>query len=93
MASKINKLETHHLKDLKSLLKHDKRDTPAVLFKTPTRLGQFILEAISYESMSPASEGGARAAYLIYRIHGYKIHPLFWNARKLRRFSQRSSTA
>lgn len=93
MATKTNRLETHHLKDLKSLLKYDKQNSPTILFKTPSQSGKFTLEAISDASMSSASEGGGRGAYIIYRRTGEIVHPLFWNARKLRRVARSSSTA
>ena len=93
MASKTNKLETHHLKDLKAFLKWDKRHVPTLLYNSPNTSGNYILEAISDASMSSTSEGGGRGAYLIYRRHNDTIHPLYWSARKLRRVARSSSTA
>ena len=93
MASKVNRLESHHLKDLRALLKWDKRTTPTICYNTPSQSGTFILEAISDASMSSISEEGGRGAYLIYRRCNDIVHPLFWNARKLRRVARSSSTA
>lgn len=94
MATKVNELQTHHLKDLCALLRFDKKQTPTLRFASPPEKGQqFSLEAISDASMAKASEGGARGAYVIMRRLGDVTHPIHWSAKKLRRVARSSSTA
>lgn len=93
MASKTNRLETHHLKNLKSFVKLDKRTPPSITFNSTDSPGNFSLEVISDASMSSKAEEGGRGAYIIYRRCNDVVHPLFWSARKLRRVSRSSSTA
>lgn len=92
MASKVGNLQTHHLKDLKALVKFDKKNVPTLTFVSPNT-GTFSLEATSDAAMSKASEGGGRGAFVIVRRSGDVIHPIYWSARKLRRMARSSSTA
>lgn len=84
MASKLNTLKLHHLKDLGSLLRFDKKNVPILRFLPPSTKGGFSLLAISDASMSNAADGGARGAFILVRRHGDIAHPIFWCARKLR---------
>lgn len=93
MATKVGDLKAHHLKDLRALLKFDKKHTPALCFLKPSSGSKFSLEAISDAAMSPISEGGGRGAHIIIRRNGDVSHPIYWSARKLRRVARSSSTA
>lgn len=93
MASKVNELRRHHLKYLHALLRHDKKCIPTLCFKTPSPKAPFSLEATSDASISSAAEGGERGAFLITRRRGNMVHPIHWNARKLRRVAWNSATA
>lgn len=93
MATKVNQLRKHHLKDLHALLKFDKREEAKILYRAPSSAREFTLEAVSDASMSPITEGGGRGAYIIMRRQNDTIHPIYWSARKLRRVARSSSTA
>lgn len=93
METKTNSLHTHNLEDLRALRRTDKRHAPVLNFNYPHNHTRFELEAISDASMSPATEGGGRGGYIIFRRCGDTIHPVQWSARKLRRVARSSSTA
>lgn len=90
MASNVNGLKMHHLRDLRALLWFEKNNIPTLRFETPSNKGGFKLEATSDASMANAAEGGALGAFSIVRRCGDITHPILWSARNLRHFFQKS---
>lgn len=93
MAAKTSSLQTHHVKDLRSLARADKRNPRMLTFRPPKQSTQFELEVLSDASMAPFNEGGGCGGYIVFRRNGDIIHPIIWSARKLRRVARSSSTA
>lgn len=93
MATKTSKLMAHHLKYLIALVKVNKKHTPTLLFNTVKKPGDFSLEVYSDAAMSNKNDNDGRFGFIIFRRHGDFVHPIYWNARKLRRVARSSITA
>eukprot|EP00171_Calliarthron_tuberculosum_P004588 IDg4588t1 len=93
MATKVNKLMRHHLKDLKSLIKYCKSSTPHISFKPVHQEGGFYLGYLLRRKYGWQSRKCARGGYIIMRHHGDVVHPIYWSSRKLRRVARSSTTA
>ncbi len=93
MATKIDKLLLHHLKDLDALIRYSKKYEPCVSFPVSKSGEKLYLDVYSDGSMSPKGEGGARGGFVIFRRSGDIAHPIYWSSRKLRRVARSTSTA
>jgi len=93
MATKINQLKKHHLKDLAAVLRHLKERNPVLTYRSSQTNGKFTLHAFSDASAPNKKETSGRGAFLIFRRCGDIVHPIHWNSRKLRRVARSSTTA
>ncbi len=93
MATKINKLHLHHLKDLDALIRYSKKYEPCISFPSSEAGSKFHFDVYSDASMSSKSEEGARGGFVIFRRSRDIVHPIYWSSRKLRRVARSSSTA
>ncbi len=93
MATKIPQLFVHHLKDLASLVNNDKQHIPKLQFISTPAGQKFQLEAYSDAAMSNKKCNEGRNGFIIFRRWGDIVHPIYWNARKLRRVARSSTTA
>lgn len=84
MASKTSKILTHHIKDLRALIKYDKQYPPQPIFKPVSKNRTFTIEVVTGASMGTKKDTTPREGYKIVRGSSDTIHPIFWNSRKLR---------
>lgn len=67
MATKTPKLMMHHLKDLTSLLKDNKKDIPTISFPASAGNSKFSLETYSDAAMSNNHQNAGRGGFIIFR--------------------------
>eukprot|EP00171_Calliarthron_tuberculosum_P004551 IDg4551t1 len=93
MATKLNNLNLHHLRDLESLLKTCKERCPTLLFRSTPSVGSFSIDVYSDASQGQKKDPSPRGGFIIMRRLGDVTHAIQWSSRKLRRVARSSSTA
>lgn len=92
MARKVSALRIRHLKRLETIVNNHLKSPQTVVFNHSTTSSRFSLHAISDASMGTSNDA-ARGGFVIFRRNVDTVHPICWNAHKLRRVSRSSSTA
>lgn len=92
LATKVSALCIRHLKTLKTVVHVNTKVPQKVFFRRTPPNTTFTLHALSDASMSTSTDA-ARSSFLFFRRNGDVVHPICWNARKLRRVALSSSTA
>ena len=92
MATKVNKLQVHHLRDLRAHVKFALSVATPILYNRISQAGNFHIDVYS-DANCPRNFHDAREGFIIVRRCNDVVHPVYWTSRKLRRVARSSSTA